>query len=675
MISDELSTFSQILGKPSGYGALSDEQRMRLGALLRDRFFELSFQSPADERANTAFRDLVRAIDPEMPWQLQGLAISYHPTARFQALRFVEADALDEGSRTLFARPCAELPNLAAVFVDPEEYSFRTFENIVPLDRAFGSQLEVALEDRNKLGAKETQCYTFAVRASATTRAALEKLDRLGLYVPPLNAVSRGGSRFIFHSARLAEALGVAVRAAMPKSLLGGFQHVNPVFRCNRFEPNDAKFGRHHDTPYYDSARGHVSRYTLILYVTGGQGDPALRVGEDVALERIEPLTCVVFDQAYPHEGKPYADGRKVFLRTELVFEAGDVQHEPSIAEAFAKATYFTGESVFSPDLAKWADDCYERAAAAHFEGTGARAKSTRKKEPFVHKEFRGVHYVSNGFDFWFSKEACSLEECAAVALLDTLNAKIGRTAFRKLCRSTVVEGEVDGARWIPAFLASKPANGGEPVFAAIDKGALFPEPEAPSACCCPFHSGDIWDASRCEDIIEHYQHTQTFARSRIDPAPILMLGEEIFLDRSRFVVTEGAVHILSDRALTPVNFAACWNFGGSPEAYVDVAFELELLQPIVPPILFRETGGCRHLQFDFFRNSWMVENRSYRVPVPYISDVDPGDAEDNDQTPWTDAIDQASLQPIRQASTGPRQWWAQDSPAIRALYPDVDDG
>lgn len=670
MSTTDLARFAAVARDPSAYCALSEADRRALGEALRDRFFALS-AAEGTARQDRAFEALVSAVDPEPPWQLDALAVSYHPTARFKALRFVDAERLDEASRSLFARPCREAPELAAVFVDSEELSFRTFENIVPLDRVLaGAPLELSLAHRKKLGRKETQAYTFELEAPEATRAALSRLDELGLYVPPLNAVARGGQRFVFHSAALADALTEAVRAALPKALLGGFTHVNPVFRCNRFEPADRKFRSHHDTPYYDAARRQVSRYTVLVYLTGGEGTPALRVGDDVSLARIAPFTCVVFDQAYEHEGQPFADGRKVFLRTELVFESGDVAHEPGIAALFAKATYFTGESVFAPELAEWTDRCYERAAAAHFGG----AARPEAEEPFVHKDFRGLHYVANGWDFWFAKGAAPLEACAAVALLDTLNAKVGGKAFRKLCRAEVVKGRPDGEGWIPELLAAHPSPEAEPVFASLDKAALFPEPEARGGSCCPFHSmGAPWDASRCDDILEYYERAQRFARARVEPAPIVVLGQEVFLDRSRFVVRPGSIHVLSDRQLEPVNFAACWNFGGSPENYVDVEAKLQLLQPLVPPILWSEHGGCWRLRFDFFRNSWMVTDRSYAVPVPVVSDVDPGEAEESGETPWSDAIDKKSLQGVKgDRVKGP--WWAEDSPEIRELYADDED-
>lgn len=136
-------------------------------------------------------------------------------------------------------------------------------------------------------------------------------LVALGLYVEPLNAVSRGGRRFIFHAAALAHALTEALRpiasTIVPGWLWGQSFHVNPVFRCNRFEPGDAPFRRHHDAPYHDPAQRHISHHTLLLYLTGGRGDPALCI-DDARIDALAPLAGALFDQRYAHEGAAYLD-------------------------------------------------------------------------------------------------------------------------------------------------------------------------------------------------------------------------------------------------------------------------------------------------------------------------------------------------------------------------------
>ena len=379
----------------------------------------------------------------------------------------------------------------------------------------------------------------------------------------PLNAASRGGVRFIFHSALLAEALTAAVAEALPPAAGEGFSHVNPVFRCNRFEPGDANFHRHRDTPYFDAARRHVSRYTVLLYLTGGTGSPALDLGGGAAFDRIDAFTCVIFDQRREHEGAPFDDGRKVFLRTELVFAADGIIESPQIGALFGKACYLTGESVFAPELARQADDYFNRVAAAHWHGLGAGPA----RETFVHKEFRGVHFVANGYDFWFPRtDALSLAECAALTLLDYFNCKVGDTAFRALCRTAVIEA--DDADWIPAFLREQ---GSGSATTSVDKAAFFPEPEQPDGdICCPFHSSDVYDPTRHDEIIKVYTGAQSFAKAHILPAPILMLGEEVALDPEQFVVQDGRIHVLGRDALAPVNFAACWNDGSQPRRLRD---------------------------------------------------------------------------------------------------------
>lgn len=645
-----------------------DQQRARL--YLRDQHVaRYLHKQPMDDEA--LCQTLLAALHPAAECSVLGLQISFHPTARLRMLRVLSEELIPTEIRSLCVQAAEALPQLRIVFVDPEELSYRSFENIIPLDRYFDqAPLSLQLTQRKKLQ-PSGQSHSFQLEASAETKRALEGIDALDLYVKPLNASTRGGERFIFHSAKLSEVLTQAVRSALPKRLLTGFSHVNPVFRCNRFEPGDDKFHRHVDTPYFDAAQHHVSRYTLILYLTGGAANPALSIGTEVALQTISPMTCVIFDQSLAHEGSAYQEGRKVFLRTELVFVDKTVRHDPDIAQLFAKACYLTGQSLFLPELSRTADDYYQRAARAHFAGLSDEDRNTNTV--LIHKVFRGIHFVTNGYDFWFPKGHLSLTECAVLALLDSFNCKLHGAAFHTLCRSSVLETADRSDPWITQFLIRQSQNErseAEPLCSVLDEESLFPSAESPSGCCCPFHSFMRFDASRCEEIIDLYQRAQQFAKSRIQSAPIVLLGQQIFLHPERFVIEPGRIHILSEDRLAPVNFAACWNFGGSPDNYIDVAAKVEVLQPLVPPILYVETEGSFHLMFDFFRNSFLTKLHQYEVPVPFISDVDPGDAEENGKTPWITAAKRAR-QRFRKQSGSESTWWADsDAPLMSELFP-----
>ncbi|HEU0032119.1 MAG TPA: hypothetical protein VFQ53_15905 [Kofleriaceae bacterium] len=581
---------------------------------------------------------------------LAGLAISPVRTERFTLVRHVDEAALDPAIVDRFERPSAAAPHLVAVYVDPHELSFSTFENIVPVDRLL-PPLELALHDPTQLADG-----VLRLRLAGST-AALAQLDALGVYVAPLNAASRGGRRMIVHSAQLAGALTDAVRAALPAELLAGFVHVNPVFRCNRFEPGDAPFRLHLDTPYYDRARNHISRHTLLIYMTGGSGTPALQIGE-LAVEHIEPWTCLVLDQRLAHEGQPFVDGAKVFLRTELIYEDAALAHDPAIGALFAKATYLTGEAVRHPELAHRADEAYDRAAAAHWHGIVA----SWEREPILHKQFRGVHFFANGYDYWFPRHAHSLEECAALALLDVLNASVGGAAFRAQCTSEPIERPVDREA-LERELAAYDVARTEPVFAAVDKASLFPAPE-PDACCCHLHSRERFDATRSLDILEFFERAQVYCRRRIDPAPILIFGDEVMLDPSRFVIERDRIHVLSQSRLAPVHFAACrWDH--EPTRYVDVDYAIGALQPLVPPILFERTPHAHHLMLDFFRNTWTVGHRSYGVPIPYIRTEPVGEG----LLPWVRAAVQ--LMDVDELYPRPSYlpWWARGSMLFYELF------
>jgi hypothetical protein len=644
------------------------EDAIRLGEALRDAFFGLATRRPDERAADEAlFRAIVERVDPEAHARLGGLGLAWHPTARCKQVRFLDAEHLPEDVRPRFARPSAELPQLVAAFVDPRELSFRTFENIIPLDRVFdraGAELRFELAGKVKLGAKGTNAYSFTLNAPEPAAATLRRLDELDLYVPPMNACSRGGERYIFHSAKLAEALATAITGVMPKSLMGGFSHVNPVFRCNRFEPGDEKFHSHLDTPYYDAARRHVSKYTLIVYLTGGAGSPALRIGDDVELRDIAPMTCVVFDQQLEHEGRAFDAGRKVFLRTELIFEVKKVAHDAAIGALFAKACYLSGESVFAPELARHADDYYNRVAEAHWNGLAA----SDEPEAFVHKRFRGASFVANGHDYWFGKGELSLRDCAALTLLDYFNCSIDGAAFRTQCTSEVVVER--GTAWIDDFLAER-APAPSPL-GQCSKASLLPAPERPDASvCCPFHAWGRWDATRDPDIVQLLDRAQDFVRSHLLPAPVWMMGTEVFLDPERFVVEGHRIHVLAKEELPPINFAACWNSGGHPINYLDVAATVDALHVLVPPILFTETERGYHLMFDFFRNTWSAKSRSVRLPIPRIrllQDEDPESFEGDELQPWHAAVDPTLVEHEDRRRDG-EAWWSDDKVATSEFY------
>lgn len=592
---------------------------------LRDRY--LALRERPDEAAAAAFREELARIELPPLATLDGLALSPCPTGRYRQPRWVEVDALPAAARGAFA-PNPELPKLALAFADPEALAFHSFENIIALDRLFegcvGRDVQLITQRQPAPGVTRLQ-----LAFSADLRALLESLDGLGLYASPPNGLARDGQRFIFHAAELATALGDALRPAL-EAELPAFSHVNPVFRCNRFEPGDRGFPPHVDNPYSDPARGHVSSHTLLLYLTGGRGDPALAL-PGAAIESLSPGSAVVFEQSLEHGGRPFADGPKVFLRSELIVRRERPPQDPQVASWFMQGCYLVGECPLAPELERLADERFERAARARW----ALIERELEPTPFVRKRFRGLAWVSNGHDHWFPPEADPVV-CAALALLDVANASLGGQPFRSLLERETLS--VASREALAAALAGGPAS--EQLFHALYKPGLLAEPDEPDPEMSwprspelydePFPEG--WEAARHPQLTAALERAQGLVREALESAPILVLGEALYLDRERVHHAPGRVSFLSSERLRPIHFAGAAIYRS--ESFLGIEHAFETLQPLVPPILYARGPRALHLTLDLFRSGWTCHQRP--APTPRI--IDDPDAQ-VDRSPWREAM------------------------------------
>ncbi|KXX74537.1 hypothetical protein MMYC01_209714, partial [Madurella mycetomatis] len=601
--------------------------------------------------------------------EVDGMTVSFHPSANFKSLRFIEGldMKLQDQARLPFFAQVLDVPKLYAVFANPAELSFRNFENIVPLDRWLEAQHPspsagaVALELADVAEVQPGR-DVWTAKLRGTDAGLLKRVSDLDLYVSPPNKAVRGGERFIFHSSILSKALTKAVsESGLFGRLAGGslspsdFAFVNYVFRCNRFAPGDAKFAAHRDTPYYDATRAHVSKYTLLLYLSSGRSDEGMLVVDgNCTLRDIEQFTCVVFDQRYEHEGRPFIDSDKIFLRTELVFKDANLARNPQAASLFSEACYMTAESVFDEQLASYAHECFERANSLHWALEAAAAEPPA----YRYKQYRGIQFLTNGYDYWFAETNGRVVDCALVAVLDYLNCKIGgRGPFRSLCRSTTIREAITSTAEAFQLLSSRgPTTNGfddeattsgfrrlaqDDVTSLLTKTPskpFFPRPK-PSwwhedddeegdvdGGCCPFHAWTTFDAWKSDEVADEYRTCWEFSQKRLFGTPVLLLGQELVINESQVEIAGDKVlfHAGADAAKPArFNFAACWGGGDcGGELYINVDREISAPRLLVPPVVFHEYGGLGyHLVLDFFRNDWMVQvDPARKVPVPVIT-------------------------------------------------------
>lgn len=623
-------------GEPSAW---SLTRQREVGQLLRDAYFLLRASPFGDAIARLeALADVLPCVEPV---RCDGLMVSWHPSQTHHQLRFLRREDLPGDVRGRFYALDGKLTGFVGVFVDPIALSYRTFENILPMDGYFdGAPMDITC---TPLEHPSAGIWQGMLQMNAQLKEALLGLDTLGVYVEPFNASSRGGKRFIFHSASLGRALTEAFSAQTV--LGGGFHHVNPVFRCNRFEPNDAPFEHHVDTPYYDRSRGHISCYTMLLYLTEGEGEETLSF-ESYSFDRLDALQCVIFEQSMPHKGAAYASGRKLFLRTELIYEVDDaaLTHEPALGALFAKACYMTGESLLHPELSSYMHACYDRVASAHWLGL----TQQEDEAPYVLKQYQGIDFVSNGYDFWCAADHLTLKEAAALAVLDLLNCEVDGSAFRRLCVSEVLKGRTqEASTWMSEVFEASTRRGGP--FGGATREVLMEDYRADGVSgCCPFHCpwgspGSGWyedeeeeeivefDPRSNSDVIWAWKDARDVVWRWLSKSAVWMLGQRIQLDERSIVVQGDKIHIMGCDAVDPLNFAACWNSEEQPEDFIGVEMTVDLPFRLLPPIQYRQINGCYHLMLDFFANDWMVDARPLNAPFPSVE----GDVTDA----WREAL------------------------------------
>jgi len=413
--------YKEVQNDHSLYHNLSADDKGYFLIGVRDLFIA-ACRDMLSQEEKEMLTDIVELIDPNdsiiVYKNINNTEIAPYPTATHKMVRFIKEEK-PEGENNILEE-CFVRNELGLLigFVDPRDLSFHNFENIINLDLLFKVGEDYSINNFQKHG--DNEVYTFDL---IDVNKTLLELDKCGLYTQPLNKLSRGGERFIFASRILATNLTNTLRnCVFEKSIKNNqFQFVNYVFRYNKFKPGDKKFTSHYDTPYHDPARRHYSKYTLLLYLTSGAADPVLSI--DNGKMKIDNIAVnngcvkgVIFDQKYEHEGRSFIDSDKIFLRSELVYlySKKELSFDADVSRKFNIACYMTKQSVFNPELERYASECFNQVAQARLN----LAKAELTKDVLIYKNYRGIPFITNGYDYWFLKSTC-LKTAAIMTLLD----------------------------------------------------------------------------------------------------------------------------------------------------------------------------------------------------------------------------------------------------------------
>ncbi|KAK1756532.1 hypothetical protein QBC47DRAFT_343414 [Echria macrotheca] len=681
------------------YSTWNTEKKRVVGLAVRDLYLASTTPGLLTDDECSLLVKLAEVLDDTSGVsiiEMQGMTISFHPTPSRKVAKFIEDldTKLPSAEWIPFFAQVLGKPRLFTVFVDAAELSYHNFENIIPLDSWVEDHTShqppsFTFDDVHPVQSPETD--TWSINLTGPVKEILLNLAMLDLYVPPLNKSSRGGARFIFHSAILSRALTAAVRASDLLNHLAsvssdGFAFVNPVFRVNKFSPSDAAFSAHRDTPYFDAARSHVSRYTLLIYLSAGTNpDGVLQIDNsdsDVMIDRVGEFECIVMDQRHSHTGRPFTNGTKLFLRTELVFHDTSVSRENyEAASLFSTACYLTGPGVFDDEIAAYAHACFERANALRWSQITTNQQHGQRGL-FLYKQLGSTRWLTNGYDYWFPHQDHTgdaidqrknwIIDCAVLAVLDYFNAKLAdHGPFRLLCRTTTLRETItctaDAFRVISSREATptttSPSLSSFSISAPFhrlttpDIAPLFHNPEQQKEFtkrprpswedsddsdsdeeegCCPAHTYRTFNAFHSADVAAEYTKCLGFCTHRLRSAPILLLGNNITLNESQIERVDDKIFFYSDRPRTTrINFAACWGDAAvGAELYITSHKEIPALRLLIPPVLVREypdEGGGVQLVLDFFRNDWMVSSvdDSRVIPVPAVTNEVPEEVDE----------------------------------------------
>ena len=159
------------------------------------------------------------------------------------------------------------------------------------------------------------------------------------------------------------------------------------------------------------------------------------------------------------------------------------------------------------------------------------------------------------------------------------------------------------------------------------------------------------------------YEAARAVCKSRIDPAPVIVLGGDFYLDRERILVDGDSIYIQSDTKPEPIHFAA--DVTNVQQCYAghfirpNVLVETPYLS--IPPIRWRRVGRCFHLTLDMFLNGWMLTSEQRSIWTPRIHGRPNSRRRQLDQysLPWYDAVHGLTREEdetVRELHRGPRQ-------------------
>lgn len=414
---------------------------------------------------------------------------------------------------------------------------------------------------------------------------------------------------------------------AQPHHILKRFKNINSIFRYNKFVPSDFKFVNHYDTPYYDNKSQHCSKYTLVIYLTGGTGNPALKI-ENIELNSMDALTGVIFDQKYEHEGQSYIDHDKIFIRTELIYYDNKLDYSEEVAKIFNIGCYMVKESLFNMELKQYMNDLFNMSAKIrhHLE-----AKSNIKPI-FLYKtwESKNISYITNGNgnDYWFPSYI-NLRLMAIIIILDYFGGKYTISDSYK-ATSQIIQDMIETDENIFQYLINKLDTIDKDSQSKIVKDVRLvqhlDESKISKRFCCTYHSLQQPDSdddsddndndfgiTRCGDVVGCFNSFGD-RNNNSSKFSISIFNEKLLINTDDMKILPNKIIFNSTGTMNKINFAACWGYDDDGP---DKCFEKNKVPAFnLPSIYYNKCKNGYHCTIDMFNNNFIMSSQGIYLTI-----------------------------------------------------------
>lgn len=543
-------------------------------------------------------------------------------------------------------------------FVAPEDVSYANFENIIHIDEYFNGDANgfnllindtIMTNEANNYVQLFDDCMMFKTKTNLAIH--LLEMNNFGLYTVPINKNSRGGLRFIFNSPTLAQMFEIIVRQHLSPDLLTNFVKVNNVFRYNKFDPGEHKFESHMDTPYYDKMNKHYSKYTMILYLTSGTNTDSgivkfknihdetydkTRVVREIYNDENE-MTAIIFDQKYEHEGNPYIDTTKIFIRTELIYSYTDdvMSYDSYAAKMFNIACYASKLNILHEEVMKYSSECFNRVNKMRL------GYDVPVFEEYLYlKESENGEFITNGHDYWMKGNESCIDNMIRAVILDYFYGGCVSVTPRiiKVCNNILRLNKIN-----VYDMLTKPFNKNH-ITKVVGSREYTPNDDM----CCPYHMDDF-DPTQCADVINEY-HTLTMHANDSNMTKLIIdtdcytmsldrSGRDgvTFYERNKYETIDesGTKHVTCEIVVggfETFNYAACWNCTSNEKSYITTT--TKTCDTVVGALIKVDyVGNNFHFVVDAFNNNFIhsTQVKTYEITENANSDIDDSDKDDDD--------------------------------------------